>query len=131
MLYEELKELSAVRLEHAEECLKAAEDLIDTGNYRSSANRSYYSVFHAMRSVLAFDQIDMKKHSGVISEFRRLYIKTGIFPAELSNIISDLLTIRTDSDYDDFYIVSKDEVVEQYSNAGKFLDYVKKYLKTK
>ena len=31
-----------------------------------------------MRSVLAFDDIDMKHHSGIISEFRRLYIKTNV-----------------------------------------------------
>ena len=43
-------------------------------------HRSYYAIFHAMRAVLALDGIDMKRHSGVMSEFRRLYIKTGILP---------------------------------------------------
>ena len=34
---------------------------------KSVANRSYYAVFHAMRAVLAFDKIDLKRHSGIIS----------------------------------------------------------------
>ncbi|MBQ8532730.1 MAG: HEPN domain-containing protein [Clostridia bacterium] len=51
---------------------------IDAKSYKSAANRSYYAIFHAMRSVLAFDDIDMKHHSGIISEFRRLYIKTNV-----------------------------------------------------
>lgn len=66
-----------------------------------------------MRSVLAFDDIDMKHYSGIISEFRRLYIKTEIFEAKLSHIISILFNIRADSDYDDFFVISKEEVVEQ------------------
>jgi uncharacterized protein (UPF0332 family) len=33
-----------------------------------------------MRAVQALDGFDSKKHSGVISAFRKDYIKTGIFP---------------------------------------------------
>ena len=116
---------------HAEECLQAAQLLLDAENYKSAANRSYYAIFHAMRSVLAFDGIDMKHHSGIISEFRRLYIKTGIFSTQLSSIISILFSIRQDSDYDDFFVISKAEVLEQIVNAKTFLYEIKKYLDTK
>ncbi len=83
-----------------------------------------------MRAVLALDEIDMKHHSGIISEFRRLYIKTKIFDTKLSTIISALFDIRTDSDYDDFYVISKEEVKEQLDNAEYFLNEIKKYLNT-
>ena len=124
------KALSAVRLEHAEECLEAAKSLLLSGNYKSAANRSYYAVFHGMRAVLALNMIDMKHHSGIISEFRRLYIKTGIFDVKLSQIISVLFDIRNDSDYDDFFIVSKEEVIEQIDNAEYFLSEIKNYLRS-
>jgi uncharacterized protein (UPF0332 family) len=84
-----------------------------------------------MRAVLAFDKIDMKHHSGIIAEFRRLYIKTGIFDAELSKIISVLSDSRNDSDYDDFFIVSKEEVSEQIKDAEFFLEEIKKYVSAK
>lgn len=131
MRYDEKKALSKARYEHAEESLSAAMQLLASGNYKSAANRSYYAVFHAMRAVLAFDEIDMKRHSGVIAEFRRLYIKTGIFESELSNIISVLFDIRTDSDYDDFFVISKEDVAEQVSNAQLFLKRVSSYLSSK
>ncbi|MBQ7961940.1 MAG: HEPN domain-containing protein [Clostridia bacterium] len=131
MQVDDKKALSAARMEHAEECLEAAENLIKTCNYKSAANRSYYAVFHAMRAVLAFDGIDMKHHSGVMSEFRRLYIKTGIFDADMSQIISLLFNVRTDSDYDDFYVVSREETSEQFKNAKHFLREIENYLKTK
>jgi len=131
MQYEELKSLSQVRYEHAEECLDAAKSLLSSDNYKSAANRSYYAIFHAMRAVLAFDGIDMKHHSGIISEFRRLYIKTGVFETKLSEIISVLFDIRTDSDYDDFFVLSKEEVIEQIQNAEYFLTTIFQYLQTK
>ena len=73
----------------------------------------------------------MKHHSGLISEFRRLYIKTGVFPVELSMIISELFDVRTDSDYDDFFVISKEDVATQIANAELFLEQVHKYLETK
>ena len=127
----ERKALSQARLEHAVECLSAARNLLETGNYKSAANRSYYAVFHAMRAVLAFDEIDMKRHSGVISEFRRRYIKTEIFETRMSEIISILFDVRTDSDYDDFFVISKADTAVQIENAAYFVDRIAVYLKSK
>ena len=128
---EERKALSAARIEHASECFSSAEELYAHGEYKSAANRFYYAVFHAMRAVLAFDDVDMKHHSGIISEFRKRYIKTGAFDTRYSNIISALFEIRTDSDYDDFFAISKDEIALQIANAKDFLEKTRLYLKTK
>ena len=73
---DDIRALSEARYEHADECLHAAKSLLHGGDYKSAANRAYYAIFHAMRSVFAYDGIDMKHHSGIISSFRRLYIKT-------------------------------------------------------
>ena len=107
------------------------ETYLKQGNYESAANRSYYAVFHAMRAVLAFDEIDMKRHSGIISEFRRRYIKTGIFETRMSEIISVLFDVRTDSDYDDFFVISKADTAVQIENAEYFVSSVRAYLKNK
>lgn len=125
------KALSDARIEHAEECLSSAKELYAHGEYKSAANRSYYAVFHAMRAVLAFDDVDMKHHSGIMAEFRRRYVKTGAFEIRYSDIISALFEIKTDSDYDDFFVISKEEITLQIANAGDFLDKTKAYLKTK
>lgn len=125
------KYLSNVRFEHAKECLETAKNLIALNDYKTAANRSYYAVFHAMRSVLAFDGIDMKHHSGIISEFRKLYIKTGTFDIKLSSFITKLFNVRNNSDYDDFYIISKDKVLEQINMAEQFLDSIKIFLSKK
>ena len=92
------------------------------------ANRSYYAIYHAIRAVLALDGIDMKKHSGTIGEFRKLYVKTGIFSEDDSNIIGDAFEIRTDADYDDFFVVSINDIKEQIKEAELFVNKVEQYL---
>lgn len=72
-----LKDLSNWRLEKAERCLRSAQTLLDDEDYSSAANRSYYCVFHCIRSVLALDGVDFKKHSGIVAYFREKYIKAG------------------------------------------------------
>ena len=122
--------LSKLRLENAKERLSFIPGILELGDYKTAANRSYYAVFFAMRAVLALDGFDSKKHSGIIAEFRRKYIKTGVFDDDMSDIISKLFNVRTSSDYDDFYIISKEKVTEQYNLAVRFVDTVVEYLNT-
>lgn len=84
-----------------------------------------------MRAVLVFDEFDSKKHSGIIAEFRKRCIKTGIFSSEISKIIDLQFSTRTHSDYDDFYVISKSEAYNQFLEAQKMLDEIEEYLKTK
>jgi uncharacterized protein (UPF0332 family) len=83
-----------------------------------------------MRSVLALKGVDFKKHSAIIAHFRENYIKTGIFDKSLSDILGKLFTVRTESDYDDFYVISKTEITAQIENAEYFLEKITDYLKS-
>lgn len=130
MLSEEKISLSKTRLDIAKERIYFADEILEIGDYKTVANRSYYAVFSAMRAVLALDGFDSKKHSGIIAEFRKNYIKTEILPKELSQTIDSLVEIRQGSDYDDFYIVSKEDVCEQLENAKVFVAIVETYLKS-
>lgn len=131
MLPEQKIEISKARFDHAKECLQDAKLLLASESYRSAAKRAYYAIFHAMRAVLALDGVDMKHHSGIISEFRKRYIKTGIFDASLSGIISELSSVREGSDYNDFFIVSKAETIQQVQAAEEFLSEIQAYLSTR
>jgi uncharacterized protein (UPF0332 family) len=59
------------------------------------------------------------------------FIKTGIIEAEYSDIIREAFDYRSDSDYDDFYVISKEEVTEQIENAWRFYDRINKFLEEK
>jgi uncharacterized protein (UPF0332 family) len=119
-----------LRLEKAQETLNAAILLAESEAFKDAANRSYYCILNTMRAVLAQDRFDSKKHSGIISEFGRRYIKAGIFPKEFSKMIYSAFDVRNNCDYEDFYIISKEEVLAQINNAKTIIDAVTAYLNT-
>lgn len=122
------KDYAKYRLDKSKDDLEASKLLFENGNYRIANNRAYYSIFHALRAVLVFDNFDSSKHSGVIAEFRRRYIKEGVFPIEISKMIGSAFTIRNASDYDDMFIASKDETAEQIANAERIYKMVSGYI---
>jgi len=124
----QLSELSKYRLEKARENIQAAEVLLENGLLSESINISYYGIFHSVRALLAFDLFDSKKHTGIISYFNQNYIKTFKIEKEYSSIIMNAFTIRNKSDYDDFYLTTKDEAIEQLDNAVKFNNRIKLHI---
>jgi len=123
-----LKELAGYRMERAKEMLSAAEDNLKICQYKTSLNRSYYAIFHAMRAMNILKGFDSSKHSGVIAYFNKEYIKEGIMDKELSVIIKSSSFLREKSDYDDFFIVGRNETENQLASAKVFLEAVEKYL---
>lgn len=97
--------LCQYRMSKAESFLRDAEETLKLEMYENAANRSYYAIFHSVRALLALDAVDFSKHSGVISYFQLNYIKTRVLPVELSNILKSAFSLRTESDYRDFYII--------------------------
>jgi uncharacterized protein (UPF0332 family) len=120
-LAKDKKALSQYRLDMSKECISSALLELNAGQYKASTNRVYYAMFHAIRSVLALDGVDYKKHSAVISYFRQNYIKTGIFNKKYSDIIKLSFNTRMDADYEDFYVVSKEEAKEQIEETVEFI----------
>jgi uncharacterized protein (UPF0332 family) len=120
--------LSKYRTERAYESIADAKVLFEHNSYRSCNNRVYYAIFDAVRAVLALDGIDYKKHSGVIQYFQKEYIKKELFPREFSKTISFASIIRNASDYEDFYIATKEEALHQLNESEKFIEAIIAYL---
>ena len=50
--------LAKYRIEQARDCLQSAEREVKADSFKTAANRSYYSIFHSMRAVLALDNFE-------------------------------------------------------------------------
>ena len=123
-----MDDLAKHRLATAIDKLKSAEILFREGQYKDSIGRSYYAIFSALRAVLALEGKDFSKHSAVISYFQKEYIKTEKFDVKYSKYIQQAFQIRNSCDYDDFYIVSKEDAERQYNRAEELLREVQGYL---
>ena len=97
--------------------METAKILLEAGKYKAADNRVYYSCFYAIDAVLAKEPIAFKKHKDTLAYFNKNYVRTEIFSRDTGRKISRLEIIRHKSDYDTFYIASKDDAVEQIEVA--------------
>ena len=62
-----------------------------------------------------------------MANFNKDYVKTSVFPREMGRKIGQAEEIRHASDYDDFYIASREEAERQITVAEEFINLVEKY----
>lgn len=124
-----VRDLVLHRIETAKSDINAAKILLDAGEYRSSNNRAYYGIYHAISTVHALEGNAYKKHKDALANFNKEYVKTEIFPRNIGRRISEAAEIRHASDYDDFYIATKTEAEEQIATAVELLELVTDYCK--
>ena len=123
-------DLAIYRLEQSKENLEEAEALFNINKFKGANNRAYYAIFHAIKAILAIEQVYFKKHSSVIAYFNKTYISTNVFSRDLGKRISEARFYREKSDYIDFYIVTKEESQEQIETAKMMIEMAEKYIKT-
>lgn len=122
------RDLCLYRMQSAKETLDMANICIQSNHYKDAINRSYYACFHAIRAILAMEQIDFKRHKDVIAYFNKTYVATGLFDKNLGRMLAQLQLKREKSDYDDFYVVSKEEAEVQCNNALSIINATEVFL---
>ena len=121
--------LAKYRIDTARETLNVAKECLENNHYKDSINRSYYASFYAARAILALERIDFKRHKDVIAYFNKNYVATGIFEKDIGRKLARLQQKREQSDYDDFFIASKEEAQKQYNNAENIISAIIEYLR--
>lgn len=131
MQHDEVKrclELAEYRLDIAREDLQVSIENMSANHLRAANNRAYYSIYHAITAVLALEQTAFKRHKDTLAYFNKKYIKDDIFPRTLGRQISRAEEVRHASDYDEFYIVAKEETQKQIECAQTLLQLVEMYI---
>lgn len=125
------KSLSLHRISQAKEDLEAAKLLYEKEYYKSANNRAYYAIFHCMRSVLALEGVDFKKHKDVQAYFNKNFVNAELFPRTMGRKIAKASTMREDSDYDDEFVANAEKTLNQIQTAEELIELVEKYLDKK
>lgn len=127
----EVESLVRYRLEQSKENFEEAEALFNINKYKGASNRAYYSIFHAIKAILALEQADFKEHSSVIAYFNKEYVSKNIFSRELGKRVNEARFFREKSDYVDFYIITKEECKEQIETAKLMIESAERYINDK
>lgn len=115
------------RIHTAKSALNAARILLDAEEYKGANNRAYYAVFHAINAVHALKGNGYKRHKDAIGNFNKNHVKTKVFPREIGRKIGEIEIIRHASDYDDFYLASREETERQIVVADELIQLVEIY----
>ena len=111
--------------------MKSAQELIKINDFESAVSRAYYAMFNSLKALLLTKNISPKSHTGTISLFGRYFLKSGIFPKEMSTQIRNMFTKRQIGDYEVDIEISKKEAEISIDIAKEFIEKISHYLKTK
>jgi len=114
----------------ADNFIKAAKILLINQQYDSSASRSYYAMFSMVSAILLTQNYSFSTHSGLLSKFSELFIKTGVFPKEFGRYLSRAFDNRAKGDYDIYTNIDNDLAEDLLQTAMFFNDALKSYLQS-
>jgi len=127
---EQLEDLLCYRMDQAYETLREAEILLNESALRGAINRAYYAMFYALLALLATRQLGTSKHSGALSLFDREFVKTGLFPRELSRSLRLAFDRRQTHDYGEMIQVNRQIAEETLVDAKAFVAAIESYLRS-
>ena len=117
-------------MEQAHETLREAEILCNESALRGAVNRAYYAMFYALLALLATKQLGTSRHSGALALFDREFVKTGIFPRELSRSLHLAFDRRQRHDYGEMTDLDRQVVEETLIDAKTFVTAIETYLRS-
>jgi uncharacterized protein (UPF0332 family) len=126
---QDTKALVTYRMKEARVALADAEFLSVSGRSSMSiVNRAYYAMFYAVLALAQLRGELPSKHSGVIAMFDREFVRTGIFPREMSKRFHAAFEKRQSSDYQVAQSIGPEETTEMLVHARAFVESVSKWV---
>ena len=116
------------RMDQAHETLKEAQVLFEQDFWRGTINRSYYAMFYAVLALAASRGVAISKHTHAIAFLDKEFIRTGIFPKELSRALHIGFDERQTSDYGEIWDIDHTEAEQTLSDAASFVKTIAQYL---
>jgi uncharacterized protein (UPF0332 family) len=113
--------LAQHRMTRAHAALHEADLLIEQQHFSGALNRVYYAAFYAARAMLATQNLDSSRHSGVIALFQEHFVRTGLVPTETARALPRAFEKRQTSDYGDFSEPSSEEVLSLRGQVEAFV----------
>lgn len=115
------------RITKAHETLMDAKILASSQRWNSCVNRLYYACFYIVNALLYQNNIQVRTHNGIKSNFFLQFVKPNLVSKELGNLFSNLFDWRQETDYTDFINFDEQTVkplieqVESFNTIEQFI----------
>lgn len=117
-------------ISRSERYIKSAELLLKDGDYESTVSRIYYAMFYCVQALLLTKELSFSSHKEVISAFGRYFVKTGIFPKDMSKALTRAFEKRQFGDYEYTFVITNEDAEEILEQGKNFITTIVKYLKS-
>ena len=124
----ERKIIVGLELEKAQKTVDELKILTENALWNAAANRLYYALFHAVSALLINDGHPVKSHRGVMAQFGQYYVRTEIFSREDGHLLSELVIMRDNADYNCFYEAGEENVVTHLEPTKQLIEKIKNYI---
>ena len=124
----ERKIVVGLELEKAQKTLKEVDVLKEAAMWNAASNRLYYALFHAISALLINDGYQVKSHRGILSQFGQHYVRNGIFGREDGRILSEMVVMRDNADYNCYYEAAEDNVLSYITPVCELINKIKNYI---
>lgn len=112
----------------SEEEWLAGEQLLQVGLFRPAVSRYYYSLFHAVRSLLLSEGVEPRTHQGIQNEFYRRFVRDGPLSSPLARVFSHLQKDREDADYSRSAVFSEESARAARASATSLREAIRSLL---
>ncbi|HUT32877.1 MAG TPA: HEPN domain-containing protein [Planctomycetota bacterium] len=123
-----LAEQLALMTRKATHTLTVARELHSHGHFSDAASRAYYAVFHALQAALLTKGVTVSKHTGLMAEFNRHFIHTGLFPEVAHETIRRLFNDRQTGDYRYGVSIREEQSALDIQEAEQIIVRISQYL---
>lgn len=126
MTEEHLQESVRKHLQLADRFFRSSKILLNDGDLRSSVDRIYYSMFHAVQAAIDSMKIPPpRSRKGLREVFGRGIIKKGFLNREMGKYLTKAFEMRQASTYKLYSEFGLEGVQELHNNAEEFLRAIK------
>ena len=122
---EERQTLTELYLRKSDEALNDSFLCVSQARWNASANRLYYSLFHAITALFVSDGILVRSHNGMKVEFGKKYVLTGLASEEEGKLLSQMETMRERADYDATFTASEPIIKERLEAVETMIKHIK------
>ncbi len=125
---EELKIEIQQYIKRSEDAIETVKILIDHKKYPDAVSKAYYAMLYAASALLRTKDLDISKHSAVISQFGLHFAKTGLIDKIHHKRFIKAFNDRDVADYRVMKEVIEQVAVQRLEDAEKFIEAIKTFL---
>lgn len=125
---EERAAIVSMRTQKAYDTWAETKEIISRKLWYAAANRMYYACYYITSALLISRGLAPTTHIGVIRLLGMHFVSTGLLAPELGKFYSKLFELRQTGDYDDWVVVTEEDVLSQSQMVEPYFEAVAKLI---